>query len=78
MAGSLILSKIDYGDLVYTPLTVAQQKRLQKVQFAAAPFVIGNYVKDSTTILKLGRLPIKEQRELSPLNPLFPYAPSHK
>ena len=31
LAESLILSNIDYGDHIYTPLTVAQHKRLQKV-----------------------------------------------
>ena len=71
LAESLILSKIDYGDQVYTPLTVAQHKRLQKIQFAAASFVTGNYVKDSTTILKLGWLPIKERRELNLLKTTF-------
>ena len=71
LAESLILSKIDYGDQVYTPLTVAQHKRLQKVQFAAASFVTGNYVKDSKTILKLGWLPIKERRELNLLKTTF-------
>ena len=68
LAESLILAMIDYGDLVYTPLTVAQQKRLQKVQFAAASFVTGNYLRDLKTILKLGWLTIKERRELSLLN----------
>ena len=71
LAESLILSKIDYGDQVYTPLTVAQHKRLQKIQFAAASFVTGNYVKDSTTILKLGWLPIKERRELNLVKTTF-------
>ena len=71
LAESLILSKIDYGDQVYTPLTVAQHKRLQKIQFAAASFVTGNYVKDSTTIMKLGWLPIKERRELNLVKTTF-------
>ena len=71
LAESLILSKIDYGDEVYTPLTVTQQKRLQNVQFAAASFVTGNYVRDLKTILKLGWLPIKERRELSLLKMTF-------
>ena len=71
LAESLILSKIDYGDEVYRPLTVAQQKRLQKVQFAAASVVTGNYVRDLKTILKLGWLPIKERRELNLLKMTF-------
>ena len=71
LAESLFLSKIDYGDIVYTPLTVAQHKRLQKVQFAAASFVTGNYVRDSKIILNLGWLPIKERRELNLLKTTF-------
>ena len=71
LAESLILSKIDYGDQVYTPLTVAQHKRLQKVKFAAASFVSGNYVRASKTILKLGWLPIKERRELNLVKTTF-------
>ena len=71
LAESLILSKIDYGDQVYTPLTVVQYKRLQKVQFAAASFVTGNYVRDSKTVLKLGWLPIKERRDLNLLKTIF-------
>ena len=65
LAVSLILSTINYGDQVYTPLTVAQHKRFQKVQFAAASFVTGNYVRDSKTILKLGWLPMNESRDLN-------------
>jgi len=66
-----VSNSIGYGDQAYTPLTVAQHKRLQKIQFAAASFVTGNYVKDSTTILKLGWLPIKERRELNLLKTTF-------
>ncbi len=62
LAESLILSKIAYADQVYTPLTDAQQKRLQKVQFTAAAFVTGNYINNSKAILKLGWLPINETR----------------
>ena len=59
-------SKIDYGDLVYTPLTVVQQKCLQTVQFAAALLVTGDYVRDLKMILKLGWLPIKKRRGTKP------------
>ena len=54
LAESLVLTKIDYGDQVYTPLTVMLHKRLQRVQFAAASFVLGHYVKSIKDILKLG------------------------
>ena len=42
-----------------------------KVQFAAASFVTGNYVRESKTILKLGWLPITERRELNLLKTTF-------
>ena len=71
LAESLILSKIDYGDQVYTPLTMMLQKRLQRVQFAAASFVTGHYVKSTKDILKLGWLPIEERRDLNLLKQVF-------
>ena len=71
LAESLILSKIDYGDQVYTPLTMMLQKRLQRVQFAAASFVTGHYVKSTRDILKLGWLPIEERRDLNLLKKVF-------
>ena len=66
LAESLILSKIDYGDQVYAPLTVAQHKRLQKVQFAAASFVTGNYVRDSKTIFEVGMATHKGKKGTKP------------
>ena len=49
---SLMLSKLDYNDAVFTPLPVYLIKRLQRVQLEAAGFV-----------LKLKWLPISERRD---------------
>lgn len=41
VAELLILSKLDYADAVFRPLSLKLQKRLQKVENAAASFVLG-------------------------------------
>ena len=46
LAETLILSKLDYADLVFYPLPQFLLRRLQRVQFAAASFVLGHYVKN--------------------------------
>ena len=43
LSESLVLSKIDYCNSVSDPLTQAQEQRLQKVQNAAAAFVLNRY-----------------------------------
>ena len=40
LAETLILSKLDYADLVFYPLPQFLLRRLQRVQFAAASFVL--------------------------------------
>ena len=62
LAESLILSKLDYNDTVTFPLHGYLVKRLQRVQLAAAGFVIGKYA-DLHDVLKLGWLPIPERQE---------------
>ena len=47
------------------------QKRLQRVQYAAASFVTGQYVKSIKDILKLGWLLIEQRRDLSLLEQIF-------
>ena len=47
------------------------QKRLQRVQFAAASFVTGHYVKSIKDFLKLGWLPIEERRDFNLLKQVF-------
>ena len=59
----LVLSRLDFNDIIFYPITDCLLKRLQRIQFAAASFVFGRYVKNIDSILKLGWLPMKERRE---------------
>ena len=59
---SLIFSKIDFNDYVYSPLTKVQLNSLQRLQKVAASFVLGRYCSRDD-IVKLDWLPIKERRE---------------
>ena len=61
LAECLILSKLDFNDHVYSPLTIAQVNKLQRLQKAAASFVFGKYVS-TKDILKLSWLPVEERR----------------
>ena len=65
LAEQLILSKMDYGDLVFNPLPNYLLKRLQKIQFSAASFVTGNYVNSTEDLLKLNWLPMYERRQFN-------------
>ena len=60
---SLLLSKLDYCDTVYYPLLEFQLKRLQRVQLVAASFVLSRYVNDINDIVKIGWLPVRQQRD---------------
>ena len=62
LAESLILSKLDYDDTVTFPIHDYLVKRLQRVQLAAAGFVIGKYA-NLQDFLKLGWLPIPERQQ---------------
>ena len=64
LAESLIMSKIDFNDHVYTPLTTQQQKKLQRLQLAAASFVWRRYAK-LKDVLALNWLPIPERRDFN-------------
>ena len=57
----LVLSRLDFNDIIFYPITDCPLKRLQRIQFAAASFVFGRYVNNIDSILKLGRLPMKER-----------------
>ena len=46
-------------------------RRLQRVQFAAASFVLGHYVKNFRDVVKIGWLPINEIRDLNLLKSCF-------
>ena len=59
----LVLSRLDFNDIIFYPITDCLLKRLQRIQFAAASFVFGRYVNNIDSILKLGWLPMKERRE---------------
>ena len=58
-----MLSKLDYCDTVYYPLLEFQLKRLQRVQLVAASFVLSRYVNDINDIVKIGWLPVRQQRD---------------
>ena len=45
LAESLVLSKIDYNDIVFDPLPLYLVKRLQRIQNAATSFVTGHYAR---------------------------------
>ena len=70
LAQSLILPKIDFNEYVYSPLTQCQLKKLQRLQKAAASFVLKRYAH-TEDILKIGWLPIAERREFNILKLAF-------
>ena len=58
----LVLSCLDFNDIIFHPSTDCLLKWLQHIQFAVASFVFGCYVKNIDSTLKLGLLPMKEHR----------------
>ena len=62
LAESLILSKLDYCDVVYYGLPAKLLKRLQRVQCSVACFVTEKFSREEA-VLKLGWLPMMERRE---------------
>ena len=62
LAESLILSVIDYNDVVCHPVPDYLIKRVQRVQLAAASFVVNHYASISD-VLKLGWLPVKYRKD---------------
>ena len=71
LAETLILSKLDYADLVFYPLPQFLPRRLQRVQFAATRLVLGHYIKNFRDVPKIGWLPINERRDLNLLKFCF-------
>ena len=63
LAESLVLSRLDFSDIVFYPLSENLLKKLQRIQFSAASFVTGHYVNSVSTLLKLGWLPMSERRD---------------
>jgi hypothetical protein len=56
LAASLVLSKLDYNDVVCNPVPDYLLKRLQRMQLAVAGFVLRKYAS-------LGWLPVVERRD---------------
>ena len=68
---TLILTKIDYCDVVFYPIPKFLLGRLQRLQFTAAGFITGRYFNSFEVLLKLGWLPIKKRRDFSILKHTF-------
>ena len=68
----LVLAKMDYADAVFRPPSLKLQKRLQKVENAAASFVLGRYTKEKD-VVSLGWLPMKERRDWHLVKLAFKY-----
>ena len=62
LAGSLVLSLIDYNDIVCHPIPKYPTQRLQCVQLAAASFVYNHYA-DMSDVLKLEWFPMSYRRD---------------
>lgn len=60
----LVLSKLNFNDTVTYPLPMFLQKRMQRVQNAAAGFVLNRYCSEEN-VLKLGWLPTLENTQLN-------------
>ena len=77
VAELLVLSKMDYADAIFRPLPLRLLKRLQKVQNAAASFVLGRYAKEKD-VMTLGWLPMKERRDWHLMKLSFTYVNDQK
>ena len=60
LAESLILSKIDYGNVMFKNIPLVQLSRLQRLQNSAAGYVMGRYAKVND-VISIKWLPIKER-----------------
>ena len=60
---SLVMSKLDYGCVVFCPLPEYRMKRLQRVQTTCAAYVLGLYAV-LEGLQKLNWLPIIKRRDL--------------
>ena len=64
------MSKVDFNDHVYNPLTSQQIKKLQRLQLSTASFVLGRFAR-SPDLRTLNWLPILERREYNLLKLSF-------
>ena len=71
LAETLLLSKLDFADLVFYSLPYFLLRPLHRVQFAAARFVLCRNVKNFRDVLKIGWLPINGRRDLNLLKLCF-------
>ena len=69
LAESLIMSKIDYNDSIYS-LTQTQIKKLQRLQLSACSFVCNKYVSIND-LIKIKWLPLKERRSFNLLKLVY-------
>ena len=60
LAGCLILSKIDYGNVTFKNIPLVQLSRLQRLQNSAAGYIMGRYAK-MNDVISLKWLAIKER-----------------
>ena len=63
LAEPLVLSRLDFSDIVFYPHSENLLKKLQRIQFSAVSFVTGHYVNSVNTLFKIGRLPLSECRD---------------
>lgn len=61
---ALVLSRIDYGNAIFSNIPAYLIKQLQRVQNAAAAFVLRRYTQE-TDVLKLMWLPVSERIQFS-------------
>lgn len=61
---SLVLSKLNFNDTITYPLPMFLQKRMQRVQNAAAGFALNRYCSEED-VLQLGWLPTLENTKLN-------------
>ena len=64
---SLVLSKFYYCSSLFDPLTIIQQRRLQKIQNSCAALIFNRYCSASDAF-SLGWLPIKKHTEMGIVN----------
>ena len=62
LAESLVLSKIDYKDVIHYPLPACLNNKLQRVQNVKASFVYNRYCRE-VDVLSLGWLPLTERKQ---------------
>ena len=60
LAEALVLSKINYGLIVYENIPTYLKRRLQKVQNSAAGYVCSKYAKEND-VIRLNWLPVEEK-----------------